>query len=279
MCFSKRMGLETKKTLQIDSMDDELKTGLHNAIRAFESHSDSALTISLISFLYQSLWIDFLILDKDLIDSILYDETINYVKQYYIKLPWNKVYEYLEHYYGFLFNHCEDFYCPNLDLFEALINQEMEKHNSAYRLKAGKFIPITSEKELEAIDEAASTESNAINTHINNAIKEFSNKKQMDYRIVIHESISAVESAVNYVLKDKYQTLGQALDELDKRYKMHPALKGAFEKMYGYTSSKDTGIRHGLCDDAKHPPGFEEAKYMLVSCSAFVNYLLQKYQT
>lgn len=54
---------------------------------------------------------------------------------------------------------------------------------------------------------------------------------------------------------------------------MHPALKGAFEKLYGYTSSAK-GIRHALLDEPNL--GFEDAKFMLVSCSAFVNYLKSK---
>jgi len=40
--------------------------------------------------------------------------------------------------------------------------------------------------------------------------------------------------------------------------------------MYGYTSDAD-GIRHKLLDEATID--FEDAKFMLVSCSAFVNLL------
>lgn len=41
--------------------------------------------------------------------------------------------------------------------------------------------------------------------------------------------------------------------------------------MYGYTSDTD-GIRHDFGNDSQ--VYFEEAKYMLVSCSAFMNYLI-----
>lgn len=54
---------------------------------------------------------------------------------------------------------------------------------------------------------------------------------------------------------------------------MHPALKGSFEKLYGYTSDAE-GIRHALLDEPNLD--FEDAKFMLVSCSAFVNYLKAK---
>jgi len=46
-----------------------------------------------------------------------------------------------------------------------------------------------------------------------------------------------------------------------------------YSKLYGYTSDSD-GIRHALLKENKL--NFEDAKFMLVSCSAFVNYLTIK---
>ena len=51
-------------------------------------------------------------------------------------------------------------------------------------------------------------------------------------------------------------------------------MKSAFDKLYGYTSDQ-SGIRHGGIDFVNAPE--EDARYMLVSCSAFVNYLKEKY--
>jgi len=52
--------------------------------------------------------------------------------------------------------------------------------------------------------------------------------------------------------------------EMDKNF------KAGMIKLYSWTSSAD-GIRHGVTGEK-----FEEAKYMLVSCSAFINYLIGK---
>jgi hypothetical protein len=49
------------------------------------------------------------------------------------------------------------------------------------------------------------------------------------------------------------------------------ALKGSFDKLYGYTSDAD-GVRHGLLE--KDSVTFEQAKVMLVVCSAFTNYVI-----
>lgn len=55
--------------------------------------------------------------------------------------------------------------------------------------------------------------------------------------------------------------------------KLHKALKTGFSSLYGYASDAE-GIRHAMLDESKL--SFSDAKYMLVSCSAFVNYLIGK---
>lgn len=50
-------------------------------------------------------------------------------------------------------------------------------------------------------------------------------------------------------------------------------METAFSKMYAYTGDAE-GIRHALMEETNL--GFEDAKFMLVSCSAFVNYLKAK---
>ena len=52
-------------------------------------------------------------------------------------------------------------------------------------------------------------------------------------------------------------------------------MKEAFNKLYGYTSDKN-GIRHNGGVDENTT--FDEAQYMLVSCSAFLNYLISVYE-
>ena len=65
-----------------------------------------------------------------------------------------------------------------------------------------------------------------------------------------------------------------ALKKLDDSLNIHSALKSAYSKLYGYTSDKD-GIRHSILEEPNL--SFSDAKYMLVSCSAFINYLIGKY--
>ena len=64
-----------------------------------------------------------------------------------------------------------------------------------------------------------------------------------------------------------------AINALSEKTVIHGALKSGFKCLYGYSSDED-GIRHAILEQPS--VGFAEAKYMLVSCSAFVNYLIEK---
>jgi hypothetical protein len=54
---------------------------------------------------------------------------------------------------------------------------------------------------------------------------------------------------------------------------MHPALEAVLTKLYGYTTDEG-GIRYALLDESN--VGQADATYMLVVCSAFINYLVAK---
>ncbi len=112
--------------------------------------------------------------------------------------------------------------------------------------------------------------------HIQTALTLFGKRPDPDYRNSIKESISAVKSIAGVLGKEDSKGLAGALTALCKRTPIHGALKAAFVQLYGYTSNED-GVRHAILDEPQI--GFDEAKFMLVSCSAFVNYLISKAQS
>jgi len=114
-----------------------------------------------------------------------------------------------------------------------------------------------------------------VREHLGQSLTLLSDRKKPDYRNSIKESISAVESLGKIVSKQNKATLGPALNAVEKTTKLHPVLKEAFQKLYGYTSDAQ-GIRHALMDEPTLD--IEDAKFMLISCSAFVNYLVVKAQ-
>jgi hypothetical protein len=160
--------------------------------------------------------------------------------------------------------------------FVNLLNSEFERLNFAYRIVGREIIEITSEQEIKAIEYAMDNSPRNIQIHLNSALEKYAQRPIGDYRNSIKESISAVEAFCRE--KTGENTLGKALNKLEKSgLAIHSSLKSAFEKLYVYTNHEETGIRHALMDDeANYTPTAEEALFMLISCSAFINYLNRK---
>jgi len=190
------------------------------------------------------------------------------MKNYFFeRASWYDVYDFIE----FIANNYPDEKVNQK--FMEYCNSVLESEVSAYRFVGGKITQITSEEEIAEIEEALAIPSKPIQLHLKRALDLLSDKKTPDYRNSIKESISAVESICESITKKK-TTLGQCLGEIETKIgSVHGSLRRAFESLYGYTSSAE-GIRHALLDEPTL--GFEDAKFMLVSCSAFVNYLVSK---
>lgn len=167
-------------------------------------------------------------------------------------------------------------YSSILNKYIEELNSEFERHKFAYRIVDNKIIEITSKIEIASIETALYNASNNIQLHLNKALELYSLKPIGDYRNSIKEAISAVEAYCRE--KTNEETLGKALNKLEAQGIIIPKmLKNAFEKLYAYTNQHDTGIRHALMDDeGKYTPSSEEALFMLVSCSSFLNYLNSK---
>jgi len=149
----------------------------------------------------------------------------------------------------------------------------LERENSGYRFVDGKIIEISSSDEVDEIESAIarSTPYYGVKQHLSSAIKLLSDKEKPDYRNSIKESISAVESLCKTVCKVEKATLGSALKIMEKKGVLHPALKTAFSSLYGYTNDAD-GIRHALMKESNLSSA--DARFMLISCSAFINYVI-----
>lgn len=156
-------------------------------------------------------------------------------------------------------------------------NRILEDEVSAYRILDNLVVPITNKAELETVEEAKNTPYDSVHTHITKALSLYADRKAPDYENSIKESISAVEAICCIItgLSGAQATLGTAIKKLkDNGVHIHKAMENAFSALYGYASDED-GIRHGGIDFKNAPA--EDAKYMLISCSAFVNYLMEKW--
>ena len=160
-------------------------------------------------------------------------------------------------------------------LYYRLMNDTFETECIGYRFVDGRIVEITDSEEIQAIEEATNSRFDGCRTHLSNAVGFLADREKKDYKNCIKESISAVESICMVITQNEHATLGDALKILEKKRGLQGPLKTAFEKLYAYTNDKG-GVRHadGLFVSQAT---FEEAKFMLVCCSAFVNYLIAEY--
>jgi hypothetical protein len=274
MRFSQRIGKKpVRETLQVDSIDQSLYNRLWNLVlntvfdKLKSQPSRGPQTVC------DHIWTEFF--------GERVDETPPYYSKYkrdfesYFKekffdqLQWYEIYDLLE-------------FLSDLDSralktgFMDKCNSVLKRELSAYRLIDNNVVKTTSEEEISAIETAINDSSrfSSVNTHLRTALEHLSNRENPDYRNSIKESISAVEAICAIIVKDDSVTLGAAIKVIEKNFKLHKALKSAFSSLYGYTSDS-SGIRHALLEDDVEVT-FEDAKFMLVSCSAFINYLIEK---
>jgi hypothetical protein len=278
MKFSQRIGkLSATKSLQIESLDDDLKNCLWNGLKIYiidrllkhnqyrrETEFDVFCSI---------LWHNYYKLPIDTIPQDHY-QSEKYIRDSFYNGQWYEIYDLLE----FISNIDSGLLAIDAFGFKAFCNGVFEKEFSGYRFIENKISPITNFTEIDEIENAICQSGHfsslrGANIHLKSALEKLSDKKAPDYRNSIKESISAIESVAKVISEDTKDSLGGALDKIRRKIKLHSALEKGFKQLYGYTSNSD-GIRHALMED--HSCDFEDAKYMLVSSSAFINYLIVK---
>ena len=112
-------------------------------------------------------------------------------------------------------------------------------------------------------------------THLRDASEHI---RLQQYADSITDSIHAVESVARKIGPEAKQSLGSALDSLEKAGLLkHTALKEAFKKLYGYTSDQQ-GIRHALLNQDSPDVGQDEAMFMFGACASFAAYLVNKHR-
>jgi hypothetical protein len=197
-------------------------------------------------------------------------QTINsfesFLKDAVMKCEWFAVYDLIEYLVGLETGTDWD------QELAGIYNVCLERNLAAYRIIESRVVPIDSETDLVAIQDAldATTPIAGARHHLANALALLSDRQNPDYANSVKESISAVESICTVITgKD---TLGAALKRLEANgVAIHPALQKAWSSMYGYTSEAD-GVRHA----AIAAPEVDQAvaKYFLIVCSAFISLLL-----
>lgn len=282
--FSDRRGIKPLNTkMQLDELDERTRIGIANLLR--EWYDDGKFAQYRSDFcerLLKDIYFEFVddqarciikYQNDDFIESYIYlpisansyDDVltiVEYVTNYFIE--WQS-WKYPNHWYN------NDF----ID-YKAEINELFEREYVGYRFIESEITPISDDIEVAEIEKSLDIEFQGCKSHIKKSLGFLSDRENPDYKNSIKESISAVESICQIITQNSKATLGEALKKLeDHGVKIHEAMRKSFSSLYGYTSDEG-GIRH--CEGMfRSDVSFEEAKYMLVSCCAFVNYLIAEY--
>lgn len=280
MNFSQRIGKKpSAKDLQLKSIDDELRNRLWNLVKICvidraSNRSDFYSTDNL-NTIAGFLWHDYY--KKPINDIPGTDYGIEKtIRENFFSSEWNEVYDLVE-----FFSELPLEFIDSNQLRNA-VNNVLEEEFAGYRFINGLIAPISNELEVKEIEEALLqnnyyTSLGGANIHLSKALDKLSDKHNPDYRNSIKESISAVETTCRVLTGES--TLGKALNSLERKgIKINKQLKSGFEKIYAYTNDPGSGIRHAIIDEHSNPD-FDDAKYMLVTCSAFINYLIGKCKT
>lgn len=273
--FSEKYGYKKEKTIQYESVSDELKNGIWNLFYQSEIKGGGLSSKRLGLALNGGQTIEEKIVDRFglLINHAGKGQSVEeQLKESLLHFfSWYEVYDFIDIHLSYL----ED---DERNIRIRQYNELLEQEKAGYRIVSGEIAPITNETEIATIEQSADTAFQSVNQHIQKALSLYADIQSPDYENSIKESISAVEAICCIItgLSGANASLGKVIKKLkDNGVHIHSAMEQAFSSLYGYTSDED-GIRHGGIDFKNAPA--EDAKYMLVSCSAFVNYLIEKYE-
>lgn len=270
--FSERYGYTKPSDVIIR---EKITPGIQNAILTcydiLKERLDSVDCLFIYRNLDEYIWTNFLNMRKS--EWSIYTDIISkYIKNG--QNEWFKKLDLIEICIKYLYLKSEKYSRISIlaDIFVGELNRNFRRLNFAYRIVNKEIVEITSEEEIKEIETALSTSKDNIKIHLNNALELYSKRPDADYRNSIKESISAVEAISRNITGENVLNF-KKMEE--KGVIVPTVLRKAFECLYGYTNDKTTGIRHALMDDTNAPQA-EEALFMLVSCSAFINYLNKK---
>lgn len=271
--FSERKGIKKfSEVVQTNSLDNRTRNKLYNQVYELLTDEDNNLKANIVKYIYIEIFS--LSIDEIPMDEYGFfgdwEEILGVIKDIFTKNKYNEVFDFIE---GIIsgINYCQ-YYHYKKECFIENINSVFLEENVNYRIIGDNITDIIDEEQMKSIQDTIDNPYKEVSRHYVKAIEQLYSVKDFDNSI--KESISSVEAMCQIITKKNNTTLGEALKLL--KDKIHPAMKSAFEKLYGYTSDAN-GIRHanGLGEGNST---FEEAKYMLISCSSFVNYLKENFE-
>lgn len=277
--FAERVGKRTQRSItQTDDLDTDTRTELWNVFVTLReifreagrrSNWDNETEKNLINAVWA--W-EF----KQARDEMKSEGQVwALMKKRILEGEWYDVLDLIEETVKYLNRYAERYTNDLDDSTVEAFNNRFEHFLVGYRFIGHEITPIDTSAEAEAVSAALEmvTSIAGARHHLERATELLADRENHDYPNSVKESISAVEAVIKTITGPK-DDLAAGLKRLEEAgLKIHPALKGAWLKMYGWTSDED-GIRHAGIEAADVDQAL--AKYALVTCSAFVSYLVEE---
>lgn len=278
--FSDRNNIDSiPKEMQIDDLDERSRKSIYNLWSEIYVECRNACNYEggnwdeVINPIYTKLY------NQTLrpMESVKEDALVEIIENTILKDKYNKIFDLLE-YTTVLFEaviNCFGSRVSRKDNYYTLYNNLFESEYIGYRFLNRNIAPISDSVEIQSIKEAFFKPYDKVREHLSKANRFLSDRESPDYENSIKESISALESLAQIITRtDGAQaSLGKMLTKLEEQKIITSAMKGAFSALYGFASNS-RGVRHsGNNGDIV---SFEEAKYILVVSTAFINYVMSK---
>lgn len=285
--FSERIGKPTcVTTIQLNEFDDHTRTQISNQLFKlldFIFSNQNEYSVGMYQDPASNMGSDFC---KDLranvlgysvflhsFDIIRWNREFDRIDNVIAQAPYNEVLDVIEYCYYWVTHRSDPLIKTTWkNAFNMLFRQEYV----GYRFVSDQIVPVTDELEIREIEQACKTPFDGARTQLQKALGFLSDRENPDYKNCVKESISAVESVCKVISGNEKATLKDALNGLiSNGMNIHGSLKSAILALYGYASDEG-GIRHAE-RETESTVTFEEAKFMMVTCSAIVNYLVAEY--
>lgn len=285
--FSERIGKPTcVTTIQLNEFDDHTRTQISNQLFKlldFIFSNQNEYSVGMYQDPASNMGSDFCkALRADVLgysvflhsfDIIRWDREFDRIDNVIAQAPYNEVLDVIEYCYYWVTHRSDPLIKTTWkNAFNMLFRQEYV----GYRFVSDQIVPVTDELEIREIEQACKTPFDGARTQLQKALGFLSDRENPDYKNCVKESISAVESVCKVISGNEKATLKDALNGLiSNGMNIHGSLKSAILALYGYASDEG-GIRHAE-RETESTVTFEEAKLMMVTCSAIVNYLVSEY--
>jgi|GEM_PF-2933116 len=269
MRFSQRIGKEPIETdLQIEGMDQTIRITLWNVIYKYIIDDPWGTPHPVFhDGCLEDIWEYYLKRASDELPDEM--DLVRMLKASVLNDEWYKVYDLIE-FTGTVL--------PRTVLkgYEVAVNKALEQERSAFRLLNYKIVPITDAAEIKEITGAVQTLGEKgplaeVQKHLAEALKNLGELQAPDYDLAILEIVRAVKSLAEVATAGKSGSIKDLIKLLDADEMLPKKFKSA---MVGLFELGDQINNKHLFRESEFNIGLEEARFMVVTGSALINYLL-----